>query len=162
MDLEDDFKILETSYKICGKIRTYDLIEVEVHEYRRNYPLYYSRIFRYKLLGYFFDKNPFNSSDCLNSVCCFSTMNKQFECIQCNKLSDKVFLNCRIFLSYASFKKIEKKYNLGETEEFMRDQRVSLCNPIKEGIIELAMHPDRIMKILDLTNDHWANLYKYI
>jgi hypothetical protein len=37
-----------------------------------------------------------------------------------------------------------------------------MCIPMKQEIIEKALHPDRIEKILKLTNGDWMNLENYI
>ena len=158
----DDFKVFSLSFSLKHKIRDYQLIEIEEREYRRSYPIYYSRVYRYKLLGYLFEKNPFTKSDYLLSTCCFSTMDTRFNCTKCEKKSDSVFLNCRIFLSYSTYKKLAKKHMLDETEEFMRDQRTMLSNPEKQEIISMALHPDRIFKILKISKDSWTNLENYI
>ena len=162
MDLDDDFKIFEISYKFLNRIREYQVLEVEEREYRRSYPIYYSRVYRYKIFGYFFEENPFSKSDYLSSTCCFSKMDNNFNCNKCNKKSKSVFLDGRIFLSYKTCERIKKKNRLDFTEEFIRDQRIRMSNPEKQEIVTLAMHPERIEKILRLTGDNWTNITNYI
>lgn len=160
--VESEFEIFSVSYKILKKVNDLQLIEVQENSYKRSYPIYYSRIFRYRLLGYLMDETPFTKPDYLNSTCCFDIMNEQFICNKCNKKSSGIFINCRIFFSHNYYKKLEKKYNIDFTEEFIRDQKRGLSDPEKEEIIANALCPERVMKILRLSNDHWTNISKYI
>jgi len=54
-----------------------------------------------------------------------------------------------------------KKYNLDNIYEVYRDQRYTIPSMLKQEIIAAALHPDKIERILDLTND-LENLENYI
>jgi hypothetical protein len=60
------------------------------------------------------------------------------------------------------YKQYKKKYNLGVIEEHIRDQRTSMCAPLKEEIIMNAMHPRRIQHILNITNCYCGDIDDYI
>ena len=56
---------------------------------------------------------------------------------------------------------MRKQYNLCVIEEYYRDQRHNLSNDNKQDIYAAALHPDKIQRILDLTDD-LENLENYI
>jgi hypothetical protein len=165
LHLHDDFHHKTVSYKILNSVNSYILIEVQENEYRRSMPIYFSRVIKYKKLGYLLEKNPRAMLDYLLSTCCFNRIDNYDKCNLCNKkFSEKYpfFLNCNIFLSYRNYDKLAKRYNLGVHEEIYRDQRTSLSNPEKQEIITMALSPERIMKILEVAKDTYLNINKYI
>jgi hypothetical protein len=86
-------------------------------------------------------------------------------CDSCNKEyteDDYYFINLNNLFSSNEYNLLKDKFNLGFVSEVYRDQKHSLCKPLKLEIFEKALHPDRIQKILDLTNCHWYDLDDYI
>ena len=47
-------------------------------------------------------------------------------------------------------------------EEYYRDQRINVCQPFKEELLQLVLHPDNIEKMLKIHRLHWWDLDKYI
>jgi len=163
--MENEFHHKSISYQILDNKSSYNLIEVQENEYRKNISIYFSRILKYKKMGYLLNKNPHAMMDYLVSTCCFNRIDNYHRCNVCDKdYPDNYpfFLNCNIFLSYNNFNKLAKRYDLGIYDEIYRDQKRSLSNPVKDEIIALALHPDRIMKILKIANDSHYNISKYI
>ena len=144
------------------------LFEIKEHEYRKADFLYYSRIHSQRIMGLlqkeFFPLSILFKVDC--SKCFQNIESEQRECLTCKSKFEEIeypfFVNINQFIPYSIYKDIKDSYNLGEQEEFMRDQRTRICDPIKLEIIEKALHPDKIERILELTNDHFQNLDKYI
>jgi hypothetical protein len=60
------------------------------------------------------------------------------------------------------YNRLRTKFNLGFQGEIYRDQKQTLCIPIKLEIYEKALHPDKISRILSLTNCSCGDLDKYI
>lgn len=163
--LNDDFHHKTVSYTILNSVNSYKLIEIQENEYRKSTPIYYSRVLKYKKLGYLLEKNPHAMIDYLVSTCCFNRIDNYDKCSTCNKKFSEqypFFLNCNIFLSYKNFSKLAKRYNLGVHEEIYRDQKSSLSNPEKEEIIAMALSPERIKRILEVAKDSYLNINKYI
>jgi hypothetical protein len=163
--MENEFHIKSISYQILDNKSNYKLIEIQENEYRKCMPIYFSRILKYKKMGYLLNKNPHAMKDYLVSTCCFNKIDNYYRCNVCNKdypENNPFFLNCNIFLSYKNYNRLAKRYGLGIYDEIYRDQRRSLSNPEKLEIYAAALHPDRIMKILELSNDIPWNIDKYI
>lgn len=163
--MDNEFKTKAITFKILKEVNNMSLIEVTHYEYRKSDSIYFSRILKSNLLGYLLDTNPFNIPNYLVTTCCFNKMEHENICPHCNSTypeKNKFFLNCNIFLSYTYYTKLTKKYNLGITEEFYRDQRLSLSKLEKDEILSVALSPFRIKKILEVANDSWTNIDKYI
>ena len=147
------------------------LFQIKEREYRRADSLFYSRIYSTRIMG-ILSKNllPFSLVFKLNCAKCFYNIDSNEKtclyCLTCNTKFQDVeypyFINIREFLPQFLYEEIKDYYNLGEEEEFMRDQRTKICNPIKYEIIEKALHPDKIKHILQLTNNDFFNIYNYI
>jgi hypothetical protein len=152
------------------------LFEIKENEFRKSDMLYYSRIITYRVMGILQQNmslySLFFSYDCIN---CFSRMTNLNECDNCKKKyndtnntnndtnNDTIyFINVNQLFGSLEYNRLKEKFNLGFTYEIYRDQRNNMCIPMKQEIIEKALHPDRIEKILKLTNDHWMNLENYI
>ena len=104
----------------------------------------------------------FFSYDCTH---CFKKMTNLHECDYCNKRydeNDAYFINVNQLFSSVEYNRLKEKFDLGFKSEKYRDQRMSISNPMKQEIVEKALHPDRIDKILVLTNNDWRNLENYI
>jgi len=163
-----DFYLQCFKHKNLGKYNNLDLIEIQENEFRRESSIYYSRIIRYRLLGYLLPNEEHSLSNYFLCTSCFQRIESAENINRCSlceiNFSEKetpFFLNYSYFTDNTIYKKYKKKYELGVIEEFIRDQRTSLCNPLKEAIIIESMHPRRIQRVLDLTND-LENLEDYI
>jgi len=158
-------------YINLGKYDNYNLIEIQENEFRRDnmneplFTLYYSQITKYRLLGYLLPNKEHSLSDYFLCTSCFQKINNMDICNNCytdfTKHDFPFFLNCSYFTQYTLYDKYKQKYDLGIFEKFSRDQRISMCNPMKKEIVKVAMHPNKIQRILDLTND-LENLENYI
>ena len=146
------------------------LFEIKENEFRKSDMLYYSRIITYRVMGILQQNmslySLFFSYDCIN---CFSKMINLNQCDDCKKKynnennnEDFYFINVNQLFGSLEYNRLKEKFNLGFTYEIYRDQRINMCIPMKQEIVEKALHPDRIEKILKLTNDHWMNLENYI
>jgi hypothetical protein len=163
-----DFYLQCFKHKNLGKYENLDLIEIQENEFRRESSIYYSRIIRYRLLGYLLPNEEHSLSNYFLCTSCFQRIKdieNYKECSICEtnfEEKDKpFFLNYTYFTDDTTYKKYKKEYNLGIIEEHIRDQRTSMCAPLKEAIIMESMHPRRIQRILDLTDD-LENLDNYI
>jgi len=163
-----DFYLQCIKHKNLGKYDNLDLIEIQENEFRRESSIYYSRIIRYRLLGYLLPNEEHSLSNYFLCTSCFQRIESGENMDRCSLceiiFSEKetpFFLNYSYFTDNSIYKKYKNKYELGVIEEFIRDQRTSLSNPLKEQIIMESMHPKRIQRILDLTND-LENLEDYI
>ena len=142
------------------------LFEIKEYEYRKSDMLYYSRIITYRVMG-ILQKNMslyslFFPYDCSQ---CFNRMTNLQVCDNCNKHYDEddaYFINVNQLFSSNEYNRLKEKFDLGFKSEIYRDQRTSMSIPMKQEIVEKALHPDRIEKILLLTNDDWMNLEDYI
>ena len=142
------------------------LFEIREKEFRKSEILYYSRILTYRIMGILEKKislySLFFPYECSN---CFSRMTNTSVCDSCNKEyteNDYYFINLNNLFSSNEYNLLKDKFNLGFVSEVYRDQKHSLCKPLKLEIFEKALHPDRIQKILDLTNCHWYDLDDYV
>ena len=160
-----DFYLQCFKHKILGKYDNLYLIEIQENEFRRDTSIYYSHIIRYRFLGYLLPNEDNILSAYFLCTSCFQRIENLEECSMCETIfSEKenpFFLNYSYFTDANTYKEYRKKYNLGIIEEFIRDQRTSLSNPLKEEIIMESMHPRRIQRVLDLTDD-LENLEDYI
>jgi len=144
------------------------LFEIKEREFRRADSLFYSRIYTMRTMG-ILSKNllPFSFVFRVNcSKCFYYIESDEKKCLTCNTKFQDVeypyFININEFLPQFIYKEIKETYNLGTQEEFIRDQRTKICNPIKTEIIERALHPDKIQRILQLTNNDFLNIDNYI
>jgi len=142
------------------------LFEIREKEFRRSDILYYSRILTYRIMGILQKDitlySLFFPYECSN---CFSRMISTSICDSCNKEyteDDFYFININNLFSSNIYNLLKDKYSLGFVSEVYRDQRTSMNNFMKEEIVKKALHPDRISKILDLSNDSWLNIDNYI
>jgi hypothetical protein len=158
------FQILKSKNRNSKK--QFYLFEIREKEFRKSDMLYYSRILTYRIMG-ILEKNIslyslFFPYDCSN---CFSRMSCTSVCDSCNKKyteDDFYFININNLFGSNEFNLLKKRFNLGFVSEVYRDQRTSINNFMKEEIVQKALHPDRISKILEMSNDHWHNLDNYI
>ena len=165
-----DFYLRCFKHCLLKNIDDLTLLEVQENEFRRdNFQkeniLYYSRIVKYRMLGYLLANEEHILNKYFLCTSCFQRISNYEICSTCDtRFDDKekpFFLNCSYFTQYSLYNTYKNKYDLGILEEHVRDQRTSICNPLKQEIIMNALHPNRIQKILDLTND-LENIDKYI
>jgi len=147
-------------YKVIKKEQSMMLIEVEEKEFRKESikesMLYYSRIIRYRMLGYILENNQHAMLEYIVCTGCFIPIDNYMKCNNCNMSFNKpnpFFLNCNLFLSSKHYNSKKNKFNLGIIDEIYRDQRQNMSNPLKQEIYAAALHPDKIVRILQLTND---------
>ena len=162
---ESEFYIRCIKHKELGKYDNLDLIEVQENEFRKDDFLFYSQITKYRLMGYLLKNNEHSLNKYFICTSCFQQVNNYEKCNKCNtdftKKKNPFFLNCNYFTQYKLYNKYKDKYKLGVFEEFLRDQRTKISSPMKEEIVMKALHPNKIQRILDLTND-LENLENYI
>ena len=98
--MENEFHIKSISYQILDNKSNYKLIEIQENEYRKCMPIYFSRILKYKKIGYLLNKNPHAMMDYLVSTCCFNKIDNYDRCNVCDKdypEKHPFFLNYNIF-----------------------------------------------------------------
>lgn len=142
------------------------LFDIRECEYRKDKFLYYSRIINYRVIGLLYKNDTDYSADMISCSQCFKKVETVDKCNSCGTVfSDyeyPYFINVNQIVGSFHYSRLKEKFNLGFHDEFYRDQKHSLCKPLKLEIFEKALHPDRIQKILDLTNCHWYDLDDYI
>ena len=160
-----EFECKEISYKKIQEINEGTIIEIEKKEYRRCDTIYYSSVLKYRLFGIFFRNDFHILKQFMSCTNCFEKIDSYTNCINCNIVFDTVdlpfFLNSIYFTDRLKYNEYKILYNLNNLEESYRDQRHCLNNPFKQEIYEKALHPDKIKRILDLTDD-LENLDDYI
>ena len=145
----------------------FHLFDIRECEYRKDKFLYYSRILNYRVIGLLYKNDTQDySADMISCSQCFKKVETVDKCDSCGTVfSDyeyPYFINVNQIVGSLHYSRLKEKFNLGFHDEFYRDQKHSLCKPLKLEIFEKALHPDRIQKILDLTNCHWYDLDDYI
>ena len=163
---DNEFKYSNTTYKIIEYTNEGGvLIELEKREYRKCEFFYYSSLIKYRLLGILFNNNFHMLKKYMNCTNCFEKIDSYNKCIHCNiefnSLNTPFFLNSIYYTNLTTHNEYKKLYKLNHIEEIYRDQRTNLSNPFKQEIYEKALHPDKIQRILDITND-LENLENYI
>lgn len=166
IDEDNSFYTRCLQYRIVKKVNDLTLIEIKEREFRSSSKprLYYSRILKYRLLGYLLENNPHAMIDYISCTKCFEKVTNYDTCATCNSdlnYENSFFLNCNYFFAHKYYSYLKKQHNLGIIEDICRDQRHNLCNNNKQDIYAAALHPDKIKRILDLTND-LENLDNYI
>jgi hypothetical protein len=143
------------------------LFDVKECEFRKDAFLYYSRIVNYRVIGLLYKINGVDrNTNMLSCSQCFEKVDNIDKCNSCETIFTSIeypyFMNVNNITGSVHYARLKKKFNLGFHDEFYRDQKHSLCKPLKLEIFEKALHPDRIEKILDLTKCHWYDLDDYI
>jgi len=144
------------------------LFNIKENEFRKDKDLYYSRIINYRVIGllYKYDflyKNIYT----LNCSQCFQKLEESYDiCKTCGTnlidLEYPYFVNVNQITGSLHYNRLRTKFNLGFQDEIYRDQRHSLCDLMKLEIYEKALHPDKISRILRLTNCSFGEMDKYI
>ena len=191
----DDFYYRSLKHKVLYKENELSLLEIEENEFRssvtkpfiwcestsekyytpqsakekkfrRDNKIYFSRVIRYRLMGYLLENNPHTLMDYLLCTKCFERINNYEACVICKtEFTHKhpFFLNCNYFYNHKDYKQLQIKHNLQVIQEYYRDERMSMFyEDIEEEIIKSALHPDRIDKIHLLTNCSIDDIDKYI
>jgi hypothetical protein len=169
----NNFYYKSLQYKVLEKNNDLTLIQIKENEFRsckektkdKKPTMYYSRIIKYKLYGYLLKKNPHAMLDYILCTRCFEKINNFDNCSNCtndfNNCEYPFFLNSIYFFSNKYYTMLVKRYKLGVHEEHYRDQRNNMSNTMKQEIYAAALHPDKIQRIIDITND-FENIEDYI
>ena len=143
------------------------LFEIQENEFRKSNTMFYSRSLKYRYLG-LLENNIFPYSLIYSIQCskCFNKMETYDICGLCKRICKEeqypYFININQIIGSNEYNKIKTKYNLGFDSEIYRDQKNTMCIPMKQEILANALHPDRIERILDITKCHFTDLDKYI
>jgi hypothetical protein len=164
--MENEFRYESINIQIKQKINDMNLITIIHREHRKDSTMFFSKIDIYNQIGYIFNNSFHLLKQYMKCINCYSNYDNDIECKYCAyKYSESkpcFFLNCRNILPFKIYKKLQKKHNLNTLYEAYYDQRYVMHIGMKEEIIARALHPNRIEKILALTNDSWMNINKYI
>lgn len=143
-----------------------NLIKVVHREHRKDNEMFFSRICEYNQLGFIFNNSFHLLKKYMKCINCYSNYENDDKCNFCkyeySELNPCFFLNCRNIMPSKTYNNLRKKYNLNTISEYYYDQRNIMNKFMKEEIIANALHPDRIEKILSMTNDKWENIDNYI
>lgn len=143
------------------------LFDISECEYRKDNYLYYSRIINYRVIGLLYKNDSVDRNiNMLSCSQCFQKVETVDKCNSCETIFSNseypYFVNVNQIVGSPHYSRLKKKFNLGLHDEYYRDQKHSLCKPLKLEIFQKALHPDRIEKIFELTNCHWYELDDYI
>lgn len=143
------------------------LFEIQENEFRKSNTIFYSRILKYRCLG-LLENNIFPYSLIYSIQCskCFNKMETYDICNFCKRICEEdkypYFININQIIASAEYNRIKNKYNLGFHSEIYRDQKLIMCNPMKQEIFAKALHPDKIQRIFDITKCYFTDLDNYI
>jgi hypothetical protein len=143
------------------------LFDIKESEFRKEKKLYYSRIINYRVIGLLY-KYDFLHKHIYTLHCsqCFQKLESFDICGICetelNEVEYPYFINVNQITGSVHYNRLRTKFNLGFQGEIYRDQKQSLCIPMKLEIYEKALHPDKISRILSLTNCNAEDLDDYI
>jgi hypothetical protein len=160
----EHYETLEVEIK--DKINDMNLITITHREYRKDKTMFFSKISIYNQLGYIFNNSFHLLKQYMRCINCYSNYDNDTECTYCaykyGNLIPCFFLNCRNILPFKLYNKLKRKHNLNTLYEAYYDQRHKMSISMKQEIVAKALHPERIEKILLLTNCHWLDLDDYI
>ena len=161
-----EFRYENIQINIKTQVNDMNIISVIHREYRKENSMFFSKYTEYNQLGYVFNNTFHLLKNYMKCINCYSNYENDEVCRFCqykyapNKYC--FFLNCKNIMPLKVYKNLQKKYNLNTINEYYYDQRHVLHSVVKNEIRELALHPERIRKILLLTGDTWLNVDKYI
>lgn len=167
IEIYDIHHIFNLKPKENDKRIPFYLFDIKENEFRKEKDLYYSRIINYRIIGllYKYDflyKNIYT----LNCSQCFQRLESFDICKTCEtdlrELEYSYFVNVNQITGSVHYNRLRTKFNLGFQGEIYRDQKQTLCIPMRLEIYEKALHPDKISRILSLTNCNCGDLDKYI
>lgn len=151
---------------IQEKINDMYIINIITREFRKENTMFFSKISMYKQMGYIFNNSFHILKNYMKCINCYSNYENDDKCNYCDfKYSNNkncFFLNIRHVIPSKEYIIIKNLFNLDYIYNYYNDQRFNMDIFMKQEIISNALHPDRIEKILKLTNDEWYNLEKYI
>lgn len=152
--------------EIKQKINDMNLITITHREHRKDKTMFFSKIDIYNQIGYIFNNSFHLLKQYMRCINCYSNYDNDTQCKYCAyKYTESkacFFLNCRNILPLKLYKKLQKKHNLNSLYEAYYDQRHKMNISMKQEIVAKALHPDRIERVLRLTNCHWLDLDEYI
>lgn len=160
------FEYENTKILIDKKILDMYLINITICEYRKDNDMFYSSNKMYKQMGYIFNNSFHLLKNYMKCINCYANYENDNKCKYCNyeysENKNCFFLNIRHIVPTKNYVILKKLYDLDYVYKYYYDQRFSMNRFLKEEIITNALHPDRIEKILTLTNDSWKNVHNYI
>jgi hypothetical protein len=161
-----EFRNESIEIKIKENIKDMNIITVIHREYRKENTMFFSKYIEYNQLGYVFNNTFHLLKKYMKCINCYSNYDNDEVCRFCqykfNENKFCFFLNCRNILPTKVYNNLKIKYNLNTINEYYYDQRKRIHETVKNEIRAMALHPERIKKILELTNDSWSNINKYI
>lgn len=160
------FEYEKTEILIDRKILDLYLINIIIQEYRKDETIFYSSNKMYTQMGYIFNNSFHLLKNYMKCINCYANYENDIKCKYCNyEYSENkhcFFLNIREILPSNIYSILKELYTLEYVYNYYYDQRHSMNRFLKEELAVNALHPDRIEKILKLTNDTWINLDKYV
>lgn len=160
------FEYVKTEIVIEKQLLDMFLVNIVICEHRKDENMFYSSNKMYKQMGYIFNNSFHLLKNYMKCINCHSNYENDKQCSYCKyKYTDYkncFFLNSKNVLPRNEYNILKNLYNLDYIYNYYYDQRNSMSRFLKLEIIEKAFHPDRIEKILSLTNDNWFNLENYI
>lgn len=160
----DEFYLYDTKTHLVDTVDFYNIVDVEISEFRKDKSLYYSSLQKVRKAGIYFPNTDTVLSEYLQCAYCFNLLENSSCPHKCSVDSsvNKYFLPLYYFISYLDYTNIKNTYKLGLLEEYYRDQRINVCKPFKEELLQVVLHPDNIEKMLKIHSIHWWDLDKYI
>ena len=160
------FEYENIDIKIQKRIKDMFIINIVLREYRKENSMFFSKLTSYNQMGYIFNNSFHLLKEYMKCINCYSNYENNEKCTYCNYTysNDKncFFLNCRHIIGPSKYSKLKIKYNLNTNTSYYYDQRHKMNTIMKQEIYAISLHPDRIEKILNLSNDSWINLDDYI
>ena len=160
------FEYDNTKILIDKKISDMFLVNIVITEHRKDKSMFYSKNSMYKQMGYIFNNSFHLLKNYMKCINCYANYENDIKCNYCNyKYSENkncFFLNCRNILPSYDYNILKSLYDLDYVYNYYYDQRHKMSTIMKQEIYAISLHPDRIEKILLLTNDSWINLDDYI
>ena len=156
----DEFYFYGVKTHLITVVDMYSIVDVEISEFRKDTSLYYSSYQKVRKAGVYFSSISDTCTKYLQCALCFSTLEDRLCPNKCKV--EKYFLPLSYFISYLDYCNIKNTYKLGLLEEYYRDQRINVCQPFKDELLKLVLHPDNIEKKLKIHRLHWWDLDKYI
>ena len=165
--MENYFKYESMEIVIKDRVtNNMNLIKVVHREHKKDKKMFFSRISEYNQIGFIFNNSFHLLKQYMKCINCYSNYENNEKCNFCNyEYSDSkpcFFLNCRNIMPTKAYNNLRRRYNLNTISEQYYDQRHAMSRFLKMEIYEKALHPDRIEKILAISNDSWLNIDKYI
>jgi len=161
---KEDFFICVIKSNIIDNCNDYIILNVEISEFRKDTTLYYSSLKRVRKAGIYITEVDNVFIACLECKDCYTPIDNFLMCNACNLdfKTSSFFMPLHYLIPSCEYNIIKSTYMLGLSEEFYRDQRTNVCNPFKQELLEIVLHPDNIENLLKRYNIHWWDLDAYI